>query len=458
MSTYKNLTTVCAAVVLAFGLAACGGGDDDDTAMDDDPVVEMPAGPTQEELDAEKMRADEAEQALADAEDEALEAKNEGLFAAIMHEATDGTYEGGEAAMTFDLVKGAPVVKFGTALEQITMDTKAAKLADAVTKTDKEVARHTPFAEQFGEGTVTDGGSIEIGAAHERIAASGRFPSTGSVTYEPNAKTVPTAADNDIVALTGTLMGADGTYLCATGCIVTTTDNGYTFGGTWRFRPNVGAMVEIEDADYTYYGWWALQRADQTFRVGTFFGGTGDTGRLEAAGLADELTGTATFVGSATGKYAIDNRPTGDVLDAGHFEATATLTADFDTFGTDANAAKGSISGEITDFVTGEMERDWSVSLGTAGLTFATDSPHFSTADGTDGAPGTGEEMNTWTIGDVEGDPSGSWQGDLYHNNKARNDGTPARVVGDFSVSHGTVAHMIGAFGAANSHPDTPSE
>ena len=36
---YKNLTTVCAAVVLAFGLAACGSSDDDDT-----PTAMMPMG------------------------------------------------------------------------------------------------------------------------------------------------------------------------------------------------------------------------------------------------------------------------------------------------------------------------------------------------------------------------------------------------------------------------------
>ena len=39
MSMYKNLTTVCAAVVLAFGLAACGSSDDDDT-----PTAMMPMG------------------------------------------------------------------------------------------------------------------------------------------------------------------------------------------------------------------------------------------------------------------------------------------------------------------------------------------------------------------------------------------------------------------------------
>ena len=40
MSTYKNLMTVCAAVVLAFGLAACGSSNDD--SMAEAPVVKMP--------------------------------------------------------------------------------------------------------------------------------------------------------------------------------------------------------------------------------------------------------------------------------------------------------------------------------------------------------------------------------------------------------------------------------
>ena len=40
MTMYKNLMTVCAAVVLAFGLAACGSSDDDSTA--EAPAVEMP--------------------------------------------------------------------------------------------------------------------------------------------------------------------------------------------------------------------------------------------------------------------------------------------------------------------------------------------------------------------------------------------------------------------------------
>ena len=46
MTMYKNLTTVCAAVVLAFGLAACNGGDDDDATAPVEPVPMEPVEPT----------------------------------------------------------------------------------------------------------------------------------------------------------------------------------------------------------------------------------------------------------------------------------------------------------------------------------------------------------------------------------------------------------------------------
>ena len=82
MSTHRKLLTACCAAVLAFGLAACGSSDDD-TAADDTPTVEETAGPTQADLDAEKMRADEAEQALADAAAKAARGTAKALKKAI---------------------------------------------------------------------------------------------------------------------------------------------------------------------------------------------------------------------------------------------------------------------------------------------------------------------------------------------------------------------------------------
>ena len=60
------LMNACLAAVLALGLAACSSNNDGD--MTEVPPPPEPSGPTQEDLDAETMRADDAEQALSDAE------------------------------------------------------------------------------------------------------------------------------------------------------------------------------------------------------------------------------------------------------------------------------------------------------------------------------------------------------------------------------------------------------
>ena len=74
MSKYRKLTTVCAAVVLAFGLAACGSGSDDDTAM---PTTPGPT-PTPHTCDAG------ASQACVDARQTELNAiSNDGTVAEL---------------------------------------------------------------------------------------------------------------------------------------------------------------------------------------------------------------------------------------------------------------------------------------------------------------------------------------------------------------------------------------
>ena len=167
-------------------------------------------------------------------------------------------------------------------------------------------------------------------------------------------------------------------------------------------------------------------------------------GRLEDGELADSLTGTATFKGTAIGKYALDNMPLGDTLEAGHFTAAAELVADFD----DATDA-GTITGTIDEFMAGGTERDWSVSLGMGTIDESGDA---ATGHITGGS-------TVWTMGGTKGAATANgWKGDLYHDNKPRNDGTPARVIGDFNAAHGSVAYMVGAFGADNAHADTPSK
>ena len=95
MSIHRNLMTVCCAAVLAFGLAACGSSDDDTAADGDTPTVTDPAGSTQTELDAEKMRADEAEAELAEKEAKAARATAKALNKAIgLNTVTDVRWPG----------------------------------------------------------------------------------------------------------------------------------------------------------------------------------------------------------------------------------------------------------------------------------------------------------------------------------------------------------------------------
>ena len=75
MSMYKNLTTVCAAAVLAFGLAACGGGDDE-MAMD------MPEPTPQEMCEADGGRYN-ADMTCTSAAELAVEMEQNSIAAAI---------------------------------------------------------------------------------------------------------------------------------------------------------------------------------------------------------------------------------------------------------------------------------------------------------------------------------------------------------------------------------------
>ena len=87
MTMYKNLTTVCAAVVLAFGLAACGGGDDEEAMAPMEPPAPMepvepapPPGPT----DLEETQA----AAAAAASDAMMASANAAASASGAEEAT----------------------------------------------------------------------------------------------------------------------------------------------------------------------------------------------------------------------------------------------------------------------------------------------------------------------------------------------------------------------------------
>ena len=102
-------------------------------------------------------------------------------------------------------------------------------------------------------------------------------------------------------------------------------------------------------------GWW-LETADAStgdFKFGRFFAGSDPFDNLLT------LEGSASYAGSAVGKYA--ERDTGtDTARKGLFTATANLEADFDVV--------DNIKGTITDFVddSGASRTGWHVVLGDA--------------------------------------------------------------------------------------------
>ena len=238
------------------------------------------------------------------------------------------------------------------------------------------------------------------------------------------------AGPGGTVLIEGSFDGAPGTFVCAPATGETCTSSvkhggGYLLeGGDWKFVPAEGATVPEPDGEHQYFGWW-LRNTGGVYAVGAFHGGEGEA-TDEFANLA-ALQGTATYGGPAAGQFAIQRE--GGASEAGAFEATATLAVDFGDV-----AAPGTMSGEVTDFIVGDAEKDWSVALGAAAI-------------GTHGAIGPGgahTALTRWTIGDDTAETTAAWSG-RFHD--ADRDSTPTVATGVFDAVHGTIGRMTGAFG-----------
>ena len=181
---------------------------------------------------------------------------------------------------------------------------------------------------------------------------------------------------------------------------------------------------------------------DDGFNVQTFASAPGMTASLELRG--DAVTGSATYTGGAAGKWAIAST-TEDSTEGGHFTATATLGVDFDAnLGTAENVVDKdgvSVSGMITDFMTGDVSRpDWTVTL-TYDAT--ADDPNTPASLGvnpgaalpatTEVAPITGVGATTkWDTGGAV-DGKGTWEASFYGSEKVTNH--PTAVVGTFNAA-----------------------
>jgi len=229
--------------------------------------------------------------------------------------------------------------------------------------------------------------------------------------------------------------------------------------GTWNFIPNSGAMVSIPDADYLYFGWWVSKDSDGVPQAASAFSGRvgteSSTDNLDLVVNGATLTGSATYTGSAAGKYAFKDLA-GGATHGGHFTADAELKA---TFGmpsfADDGADKG-VTGTIDNFRLNESTDDpgWEVSLNRGNFAANGDIGGQITR-GTPPTPNT-TGMTVWSINDNKAPASGSWGGAMYdeavYEGDDDNSNVPTTIIGQFRSEFTTTqGRMVGAFGVEHS-------
>ena len=274
----------------------------------------------------------------------------------------------------------------------------------------------------------------------------------------------------------GSVLDAPGTFSCvgATGCTAPTADatTGALSGavGTWSFAPDGGALAQIGDTAYIALGWWLNKIDADTYSYRDFAMARGaslpaydtDADATNGSGVpGSQIAGSATYTGGAAGKYAFLN----EVLDeasAGHWTATATMTANFDadidgtvTDGANPNDMGGvSVSGTISNFVTDTgPEAGWMVRLAA--------SDGVPDVDGTDSTigmqgypnadPVTNAGVATWSRGsDAAAKGVGTWSYAFHgaHGTVASVSSQPAAITGEFAAQIGSAAYITGAYGA----------
>ena len=283
----------------------------------------------------------------------------------------------------------------------------------------------------------------------------------------------------------GTVLDAPGTFTCsesaansndckdpmahATTGVLTPLDQ----SAPWSFVPDAGALAQVSDTAYIALGWW-LNKVDSetyTFRRIAMAGGADLPAFEEDNGDAvtgDQISGTAKYTGGAAGKYSFLNEVLNEA-EAGHWTATANLTANFDADYTgvavtdpvteNTNDMAGvSVSGTITNFVTDQgAEAGWMVTL--------------AASDGREDQVGTAETLGmqgyvnanpvdkagatTWSRGsDAAAKGEGTWSY-AFHGDPNTNttpnpnvSSQPSAITGMFDAKIGEAAYLTGAFGA----------
>ena len=288
-------------------------------------------------------------------------------------------------------------------------------------------AANDDFEYQLTNGALTI--DTSTAAVQGRVAGPGFDQTAGTKQFE--------LPDNMVaVKLPGnSYHGVSGTYSCTpnTGevCSATKASMGFTLGnGTWTFTPDDpnARVMSAPDALYASYGWWLHKSADGNTWTTTAF--TINRGALPSTDAIAALNGSAMYKGGAVGKYSLHST-TGGTNDAGHFTASATLEANFDT---------EMITGTINNFMGADgKSRNWSVELKESGFN------NTGTILGSTGDAGPAMET-VWTMDDKEALPSGEWQGAFQDTTDSS--GVPKVAIGTFSSTYNGDGRMVGAFGA----------
>ena len=480
----KNLMQACLAAIFAIGLAACSSSSDQAAPA---PTPTDPPPPTQAEQDLEALKnqiaalreqlgiddtadigttvaelqatlkelEDAAAKMVMEANVKAAEALFAGFgdatdFTVVVNAVADQDGGGGMASVTAagstplvpgvgddDVMKSAEPMLGKWQGTMLTDSNDAGASSTVVVYTDIAAPKAVPFGDVYAleaDGNLANA-TVILAANRSKIKAP-EFTHTGRKNHDPDP-----ASTTEYAMVDGYFNGASGQYRClaasAAACASHDAGNGAVrLEGGWYFDPDTTAMAMMADASYAYFGWWLNKgTATEGTEAGVFHGVTDGSTPASLTAPTDilPLGGSATYTGAAAGKYAIN--PGLSAASGGHWTADATLTASWG-----AEDAAGTISGVIDNFMAGDMSMDWSVALGetTMQATGAID-----TAGDTDAT--TGSNAVVWTIGGVDGAEAGAWSGALYAEG---DDNVPTVATGMFSATHGTVGHMIGAFGA----------
>ena len=338
---------------------------------------------------------------------------------------------------------------------------------DAISETRDPFHDGTPAT----AGTVISSGDltkITVAANNVDYAAvirSASFPSTDGTNkiFPDNYDSTPNAGGNafDMVRISGTFMGASGHFECGrtdtSACIIGRRGNRYTIeSGLWTFETTDRANARIDDRSYAYFGWWRREhRENDTYSYLPFVGIAPDaeTGGDKPLAYSVKEASSAAF-NNLTGSATYTGPAIGQYAiyqPLNGESGTGEFTADVElTANFGTDNTAGTVGGTVTNF---SNDSSWSLTLNAATM------PTGTVEYGTD-AENNGNWVN-WTIGSHTSDVRGRWTAKFYSESNFVGQ-VPDGVVGTFTAAYDEdinttedfddiVGTIVGAFGAEKS-------